>query len=190
MIESALKKFNDEIFLNTEEVFIPISYLIFDDIAIELFKNANPISGFRNANDKIEDREFFYHLLLLHSPILCYRYRINYKTILGLQTAQKLKRAVDQNVLEPTTNIPVRVLKKKPSEHIRKALIQFELTNDLLMKCFVSDTNKISFFLKNWFKKDQGKKSIFQSEEWLSLFPHFDTAKKLAQYLSISEKDL
>jgi hypothetical protein len=48
------------------------------------------------------------------------------------------------------------VLKKKPSPALRRSIALFDLTNDLLAKCFISDTKKISFYLRSWFKKDEG----------------------------------
>lgn len=55
---------------------------------------------------------------------------------------------------------------------------------------FISDTKKISYFLRSWFKKDEGKRSIYQSEEWLTYFPALNTAEKVADFLSISKADL
>ena len=122
--------------------------------------------------------------------MICYRYRKQFKTLTGSFTLTKLRCAIAQHQLPEDHSVLVFVLKKKPSPSLKRSIILFDLTNDLLAKCFISDTRKISYFLRSWFKKDQGKRSIYQSEEWLTYFPALNTAEKVADFLSISKADL
>ena len=190
MTDRKLIKFEASLFDSCVEKSVLVSDIHLDDIAQTMFTKANPISCLRSSNDHVEDSVYFFNLLALRSPILCYRYRHYYVAIGGFMTLIKIKRAIDQAVLSKEKMIPVKLINKKPAENIRRAFIQFDVVNDLLIKCFVSDTKKISRCLRSWFHKQEEKRSIYQSEEWLTLFPQLNTAKKLARYLSISEKDL
>ena len=143
------------------------------------------------SGDRGIDKEAtLYNLLALQSPLICYRFRKNYRALTGTFTLASLHHAQSKLLLKEDTKIPVFILEKKPDESVKKAIALFSLTNDLLSKCFISDAKKIGFYLRAWFSKDEGKKSLFQSAEWSALFPHIDTAEKLASHLSISKTEL
>ena len=183
---------NDEIFRfdetlldNVGLVRVGISDLKSDEIIEQLFEIANPIGGLRTSNDTIESSAYLFNLLSLQSPIICYRYRNHFRSLTGSFTLTKLRCAVAQYQLPEDHSIHVFVLKKKPSPALRRSIALFDLTNDLLAKCFISDTKKISFYLRSWFKKDEGKRSIYQSDEWLTYFPALNSAEKVANFLSV-----
>ncbi|WP_232376001.1 hypothetical protein [Alteromonas macleodii] len=169
---------------------ILISEIVFDDVIHSLFASANPVAGIRTTSDSHDKDATLYNLLALQSPIICYRFRKNYRALTGTFTLASLHHAQAKLRLKEDAKIPVFILEKKPNESVKKAIALFSLTNDLLSKCFISDAKKIGFYLRAWFSKDEGKKSLFQSAEWSALFPHIDTAEKLASHLSISKTEL
>ena len=183
-------RFDETLFDNVELVRVNITDLRSDEIIEQLFEIANPVGGLRTSNETIENSAYLFNLLSLQSPMICYRYRKHFKTLTGTFTLAKLRCAIAQHHLSEDHSVLVFVLRKKPSPVIRRSIILFDLTNDLLAKCFISDTKKISFYLRSWFKKDAGKRSIYQSEEWLTYFPALNTAEKVADFLSISKADL
>ncbi|EKO3780928.1 hypothetical protein P0F39_002479 [Vibrio metschnikovii] len=189
-MEGEILRFDKTLFDNVEVIRVKIEDLSSDDIIEDLFSKANPHSGLKSSNETIEKSAYLFSLLSLQSPIICYRYRKRFKTLTGSFTLAKLRCAIAQHQLPQDFSILVFVLKKKPKPVVRRAIILFELTNDLLSKCFVNDTKKISFYLRLWFKKDEGKRSIYQSEEWLTFFPGLNSAEKVASFLSISKADL
>ncbi|RXJ71679.1 hypothetical protein CS022_20285 [Veronia nyctiphanis] len=131
-----------------------------------------------------------FDLLLIQSPIICYAHRNTYRAVSGLFTVSAIKKASIQNAFPKDEPVRILLLKNKPPVDVRKTIIQYELTTNLLDRCFISDTKKISTFLRAWFVKDDGKRSIFQSKEWLTLYPDLTSADKVAKYLSVSKKDL
>ena len=183
-------RFDETLFDNVELVRVNITDLRSDEIIEQLFEIANPVGGLRTSNETIENSAYLFNLLSLQSPMICYRYRKHFKTLTGTFTLTKLRCAIAQHHLSEDHSVLVFVLKKKPSPALRRSIALFDLTNDLLAKCFISDTKKISFFLRSWFKKDDGKRSIYQSEEWLTYFPSLNSAEKVASFLSISKADL
>lgn len=183
-------RFDATLLDNVELTRVAINELRSDDIIEDLFSQANPHSGLRTSNETIDKSAYLFNLLSLQSPIICYRYRKQYKALTGTFTLTKLRCAIAQHELPEDHSILVLVLKKKPTSSIKRSIILFDLTNDLLSKCFISDTKKISFYLRSWFKKDEGKRSIYQSEEWLTFFPGLNSAEKVANFLSISKADL
>jgi hypothetical protein len=169
---------------------ISLSDIVFDDVIASLFSSANPIAGMRTTSHSLENGTRLYNLLALQSPIICYRFRKGYRALTGAFTLTTLHHGQASLLLEADAQIPVFVLQKKPTESLKKAIALFSLTNDLLSKCFISDAKKIGFYIRAWFQKDEGKKSLFQSAEWSALFPNIDTAEKLASHLSISKTEL
>ncbi|MBF4348515.1 hypothetical protein EAY19_20860, partial [Vibrio anguillarum] len=179
-MEDGIQRFNTTLLDNIDLTKVKVNELKPDDTVEELFSQANPFSGLRTSNETIDKSAYLFNLLSLQSPIICYRYRKQYKTLTGSFTLTKLRCAIAQLQLPSDHSILVFVLKKKPSSDIKRAIVLFDLTNDLLSKCFISDTKKISFYLRAWFKKDDGKRSIYQSKEWQTFFPKLNSAEKVA----------
>lgn len=189
-MKDEITRFDATLLDNVELIRVSVKELSSDDTIQDLFAQANPLSGLRTSNEANDKSAYLFNLLSLQSPIICYRYRKQFKALTGSFTLTRLRCAIAQHHLPDDFSIMVFVLKKKPSPSIRRAIILFELTNDLLSKCFVSDTKKISFYLRSWFRKDEGKRSIYQSDEWLTFFPELNSAEKVANFLSISKADL
>ncbi|MCP4931312.1 MAG: hypothetical protein GY912_04980 [Candidatus Marinimicrobia bacterium] len=155
-----------------------------------MFATSNPISGLRSSNESIDDSIQLFNLLAIQSPIICYQGKQRFYAIGGFFTLQKLKHAIAQEVISPDEITKIFVLSNKPSKEIIKSIIQFGLVNDLFLKCFISDTKRVSHLLRSYFKKDDGRRSLFGSSEWLQILPGIKTSKLFAQFLSISEKEL
>ncbi|CAM3146415.1 hypothetical protein VIDI103191_17960 [Vibrio diazotrophicus] len=189
-MKDEIMRFDATLLDNVELIRVSVKELISDDTIQDLFAQANPLSGLRTSNEANDKSAFLFNLLSLQSPIICYRYRKQFKALTGSFTLTRLRSAIAQHYLPDDFSILVFALKKKPSSSIKRAIVLFDLTNDLLSKCFISDTKKISFYLRSWFKKDEGKRSIYQSDEWLTLFPELNSAEKVANFLSISKADL
>ncbi|WP_305816402.1 hypothetical protein [Photobacterium leiognathi] len=185
-----IERFHDQLLDNYEFTSVCVEEIFYDDILKELFEEANPISGLRGCNVENGDTSNLFNLAALQSPIICYRYRNHFRVVAGVFTLNMIRKGIAQRHVHSDYKVPVFILSKKPIGLVRKHIIQFDLTNMLLTKCFISDTKKISFFLHAWFEKDQGKRSIYQSKEWLSLFPSLDTTEKVSNFLSISKKSL
>ncbi|MDQ2107699.1 MULTISPECIES: hypothetical protein [Vibrio] len=185
-----IKHFDATLLDNVELIRVPIKELSTDDTIRDLFAQANPLSGLRTSNEANDKSAYLFNLLSLQSPIICYRYRKNFKALTGVFTLTRLRCAIAQHHLPDDFSILVFVLKKKPSSNIKRSIVLFDLTNDLLSKCFISDTKKISFYLHAWFTKDEGKRSIYQSDEWQIFYPELNSADKVAKFLSISKADL
>lgn len=190
ILKDGIQRFDATLLDNIELIKVRVNELKPDDTIEELFSQANPFSGLRTSNETIDKSAYLFNLLSLQSPIICYRYRKQYKTLTGSFTLTKLRCAIAQLQLASDHSVLVFVLKNKPSSEIKRAIVLFDLTTDLLSKCFISDTKKISFYLRAWFKKDEGKRSIYQSEEWLTCFPKLNSSEKVASFLSVSKTDL
>jgi hypothetical protein len=185
-----LEKFDEKILDGLDFRKVLISEIVFDDVIHSLFASANPVAGIRATSGNHDKGAKLYNLIALQSPIICYRFRKNYRALTGTFSLAKILHAQATLQLKADAQIPVFILEKKPDESVKKAIALFSLTNDLLSKCFISDAKKIGFYLRAWFSKDEGRKSLFQSAEWSELFPHIDTAEKLASQLSISKTEL
>lgn len=189
-MDSELGTFDKKILDITTFEKVSIADIAFDDVIASIFSTANPIAGMRTASQSLENGTQLYNLLALQSPIICYRFRKGYRALTGAFTLTTLLHAQATLQLKSDTQIPVFILQKKPTESVKRAIALFSLTNDLLSKCFISDAKKIGIYIRAWFTKDKGKKSLFQSAEWSALFPNIDTAEKLASHLSISKTEL
>lgn len=189
-LDTNLERFDRKILDGLDFRKVLISEIVFDDVIHSLFASANPVAGIRATSKNYDEGAKLYNLLALQSPIICYRFRKNYRALTGNFTLATLQRAQATLQINADAQIPVFILEKKPDDSVKKAIALFSLTNDLLSKCFISDAKKIGFYLRAWFSKDEGKKSLFQSAEWSALFPHIDTAEKLASHLSISKTEL
>lgn len=185
-----LRKFDSMLFDNIELKHIALDGLVPDDVLERLYGQANPIALLRNQPKIHFNSEYLFNFSTLQSPVIVYPFRRHFRYLVGSFTVENLRTAASQKLISPEYELPVFVLKKKPSESVRLRLIQFDLTDNLLDKCFVNDTKKILFLLKKWFKKDEGKRSIFQSKEWRSLYPQITSTEALASYLSASKKDI
>ncbi|OLQ90127.1 hypothetical protein BIY22_03740 [Vibrio panuliri] len=184
------ERFHNQLLDNFELSRVCVEDIFYDDVLTEIMERANPVSGLRSSSSQDGDCANLFNLAALQSPLICYRYRNHFRILAGVFTLNFIRKGLAQRRLHSGYEIPVFLLDKKPNVQIRKHIIQYDLTNALLSKCFVSDTKKISFFLKSWFEKEEGKRSIFQSKEWLLLYPNLNTAEKLARFLSVSKKDL
>ncbi|PSV36355.1 hypothetical protein C9J44_10390 [Photobacterium sp. GB-27] len=182
-----LERFEATLFDNVELKKIALEDLISDDILERLYCEANPMSLLRTQPKVNFNSEYLFNFSTLQSPVIVYAFRRHFRYLTGSFTVDNLRTGVAQKLISPDYQLTVIVLKKKPSEFVRLRVIQFDLTDNLLDKCFVSDTKKIMFLLKKWFKKDKGKRSILQSKEWRSLYPHITSTESLAAYLSTSK---
>lgn len=189
-MDNELENFNKKILDITTFEKIPISNIVCDDVIKTLFESANPIAGIRTTSEYHEQGAQLYNLLALQSPIICYRFRKSFKALTGTFTLAKLLNAQATFLLEEDSVVPCIIIDRKPSESVRRSIALFALTNDLISKSFINETRKIIFYLRAWFPVDDGRNSLFKSNEWLTLFPHIDTAEKLANHLSISKADL
>lgn len=185
-----LKSFESALFDNVEFKKIALKDLVADDILERLYGEANPMALLRTQPKVNFNGEYLFNFSTLQSPIIAYPFRRHFRFLVGSFTVDNLRTAVAQKLISPDYHLPVMVLKKKPTESVRLRIIQFDLTDNLLDKCFVSDTKKIMFLLKKWFKKDEGKRSILQSKEWRSLYPKITSTESLAAYLSASKNDI
>ncbi|BDM64472.1 hypothetical protein NFHSH190041_19240 [Shewanella sp. NFH-SH190041] len=185
-----IQKFNKILFNESELLYVQLDKLNADEVLQRLHHSANPFSLLRVKPERMLNADYLYNLLVLQAPIIAYKYRHHYRYIVGAFTIERLHSAVAQKQMPFEHKFPVFVLKKKPSESIRLRILQFELIENLLDKCFVGDTKKIRFLLESWFTKDAGKRSIFQSREWLSLYPDITSISAFASYLSASKKDI
>lgn len=186
----AFKKFDMALFDNIELRHVALNNLVPDDILERLYGEANPISLLRTQPKVNFNDEYLFNFSTLQSPVIVYPFRRHFRYVVGSHTIDNLRTAVAQKLIPSDYHFPVFVLEKKPSEAIRLRIIQFDLTDNLLDKCFVNDTKKILFLLKKWFKKDEGKRSIFQSIEWRALYPQITSTEALAAYLSASKNDI
>jgi hypothetical protein len=169
---------------------VELETLFYDDILKSMLEEANPLAGLRTSNKKINSTIILPRLLSFTSPIIAYKFRNHFRILTGIFTLNDLRKAKEQQFIKQDYKIPILLLSKKPSETVRRMLVQFDLTHNLITKCFINDTSKIIFYLNAWFQKDVGKRSIFQSEQWLQLYPTINTKDNFAKFLSLSKKDL
>jgi len=86
--------------------------------------------------------------------------------------------------------ISVFVLKTKPKPKKIRSMFQLYLSNSLVNQLLINDSKYIGQLLDSWFEKEEDKKSIQNSKEWLNLYPDLNTKDKLAKHLSISKRHL
>jgi len=189
-LEKELAKFDSNLYDKSELVEVKLNRLSPDSIMSAMTKNANPFSAVRTAKETYEQTSPFLNLLSLHSPIICYQARGYYYVVSGFFTFLAFQRYAAQYQTASERIIRVFLLGKTPPKSLRRSIILHSLSTDLLSKCFIADTKKISFYLRTWFNHDPGKRSIFQSQEWLSLFPNLNSIEKVAEYLSVSKTEL
>lgn len=185
-----LTRFNDKLFDNLQLEYLSINNLRLDEKLENIIKQSNPLAAIRTANESYEEGTKFFNLLALHSPIICYPFKKHHKVISGVFTLSTIRKAAAQRHILQDYTIPVFKLTKRPSPSLLRSIALFSLTTDLLSKCFISDASKISSYLRDWFVQDEGKRSIFQSQEWVSLYPKLNSTEKVAQYLCISKTEL
>ncbi|QDF75254.1 MULTISPECIES: hypothetical protein [Shewanella] len=169
---------------------VSLDRIFFDDELEALINNANPFSSVKAVSEKNLLNTYPFTYLCYQSAMIGYQFRKRVKIVSGCFTAKTLFTAQAMQQLPEDFQVPIFILNKKPTQMIRRQMAQFDLTNNLINKCFVNDSRKIGQYLRAWFSKQAGKKSIYQSEEWQALYPELDTSKKLAEFLSISKKEL
>ncbi len=157
---------------NVDLINVSIKDLSSDDIIVDLFKHANPHGGLRTSNEGIDRTAFLFNLLSLQSPIICYRYHKRYKILTGWFTLTKLSCAIAQHQLPEDSSVLVFVLKKKPSAAVRRGIVLFDLTNDLLSKCFVSDTKKSVSIYDHGLVKTKGNEVFTNLKNGSPTSPH------------------
>ena len=185
-----LAKFDNNLYDKSEWVEVKLHRLSPDSIMEALTKSANPFGALRTAKETYDQTSPFLNLLSVHSPIICYQARGYYYVLSGFFTFLAFQRYAAQHKTASERTIRVFKLSKAPTRSLRRSIILHSLCTDLLTKCFIADTRKISFYLRTWFNHDPGKRSIFQSEEWLSLFPSLNSVDRVAEYLSVSKSEL
>ncbi|PWI34740.1 hypothetical protein DI392_00185 [Vibrio albus] len=169
---------------------VSLDSIFFDDELEALINNANPFSSVKAVSEKNLLNAYPFTYLCYQSTMIGYRYRKRIMLVSGCFTAKTLFTAQAMQQLPQDFQAPMFVLNKKPPQMIRRQMAQFDLSNNLINKCFVSDSRKIGQYLRAWFSQQAGKKSIYQSEEWQALYPELNTSQKLAEFLSISKKEL
>lgn len=169
---------------------VSLDSIFFDDELEVLIGNANPFSSVKAVSEKKLLNAYPFTYLCYQSTMIGYRFRKRIKLVSGCFTAKTLFTAQAVHQLPDDFMAPMFVLNKKPPQVVRRQMAQFDLTNNLINKCFVSDSRKIGQYLRAWFSQQPGKKSIYQSEEWQALYPEINTSQKLADFMSISKKEL
>ena len=183
-------KFDQQILKDLKVLQIKVSELQPDTQLQALYQSANPISLLNNQPRNNYNSEFLFNLSALISPVIAYSFRKHYRYLVAHLTVTEHKNAIAHKALKEDHTIPVFLLTKKPPDQVRLKIVQFELTQIMLERCFVSDTTKILNVLEKWFERDEGKKSIFQSAQWQSLYPEITTVEAFAKYISVSKKKL
>ena len=72
-------RFDETLFDNVDLVRVNITDLKSDDIIEDLFEIANPLAGLRTSHESIDKSAYLFNLLSLQSPMICYRYRKQFK---------------------------------------------------------------------------------------------------------------
>lgn len=186
MVEE-FSKFSAKLMKSVEWTEVPLNKILLDDQAQLIVEQANPVSGLRTQTNLSEINPALLNTLLIQSPIICYPFRNKYRLIGGYFTYCKL---VTHSHIEPTVPLQVVLINKKPSDNNRRLFFLQDLTRALLTEGFVSESKQIKFYLESWFNKAPGKRSIYQSPEWQSLFPELKTMDSVASWLHISKKML
>nr|WP_199246752.1 hypothetical protein [Vibrio mimicus] len=108
-----IQRFDQTLLDNIEFIKVKVNSIKPDETIKELFDKANPLSGLRTSSETIDKSAYLFNLLSLQSPIICYRYRKQFKSLTGTFTLTKLQCITAQHHSEHS--IHVFVLKKKPA---------------------------------------------------------------------------
>ncbi len=181
--------FSSKIMEGVEFVEIPISEILLDDEAQKIILDTNPIAGLRTQADFSKTNPKLINIMLLQSPMICFKYGKKYRLIGGFFTYCKLSTLSHEN--NSTDNkVRVTVIQKKPSAQNRRLFFLQDLTRALLTEGFINESVQIKSYLEAWFNKDPQRRSIYQSSEWQTLFPKLKTMEAVANWLHISKKML
>jgi hypothetical protein len=158
--------------------------IYYDPQVEKIIKSANPLAMCRNQKsdfniDNIDG-------LLIAFPIVGYIKNERFSLCSGLFSFNTIAQTCKGN----DRKISVIVFKKKPKpKEIRRLFLTY-LVSQIVNQFYTSDSSQIGFFLNSWFIKDESKKSIQASKEWLSLFPYLNTTELLAKHMGISNRNL
>lgn len=166
-----------------------ISEVSFKDIYYDpqvkrIIKYANPLAICRNR--KSDFRVDNIESLLMMYPIIGYFKGEHFILCSGLFSFNTVIQICKGN----DRKISVIALRKKPRPKEIRHLFLTYLANQIVNQLFISDSSQIGFFLNAWFIKDENKKSIQGSKEWLCLFPSLSTKELLVRHLGIRNENL
>ena len=163
---------------------ITIQKIYYDPQVEKIIKSSNPHAILKNksaslSHDVLND-------LFITFPIIGYLKNDDFFLCSGMYTFN----AAVQILRDNSAVIPVFILKTKPKPKKIRSMFQLYLSNSLVNQLLINDSKYIGQLLDSWFEKEEDKKSIQNSKEWLNLYPDLNTKDKLAKHLSISKRHL
>lgn len=198
MIDSAktgTKTYEDFIkYLTTHVTLVTVELhnLQLSAVADGLIQSANLVSFYKTRSNPSELSEALVSVLALQSPLLCFPAKKStvdeprYEVFGGVITYQRLLT----NQQPKSQKIPVLVLPDAPSEKFIRLYCLQDFTRMFLHDAHNTELKTVQAYLEGWFKKTKGALSIFQSEEWLTLYPQLNSKSKVAKWLNITNKAL
>ncbi|UJF17096.1 hypothetical protein L0B53_04040 [Vibrio sp. SS-MA-C1-2] len=172
-----------------------VKMALIDDIKVDpdlqnLIQKADPVSGTRLSYGILDVKPALLNIRAYQNMMLAYQYRSRYYLLSGFFTYKELLYCSAKEYINKDSLFPIAVFNQKPPLHLKRQIFLSELTHHLLNLGFTSHSNEIGHYLQSWFNVDEGKRSLFQSKEWQSLYPHITTKAELARRLNISERGL
>lgn len=161
-------------------------------VANALIQSANLVSLYKTRSNPSELSESLVSVLALQTPMICFPANTSttdepkYEVFGGVMTYQRLMI----NHPSKLQKIPVLVLPEVPPEKFIRLFCLQDFTRMFLHDAHNTELKTVQGYLDGWFKKTNGALSIFQSEEWLTLYPQLNSKAKVAKWLNVSNKAL
>lgn len=159
-------------------------------VANTLIQAANLVSLYKTRSNPSELSESATSVLTLQSPLLCYPAKSSnsdqpkFEVFGGIMTYQRLLTSS----LPQTQKIPVLLIPDIPAEKFLRLYCLHDFTRIFLHDAHNTELKTVQGYLEAWFKKPQGALSIFQSDDWLTLYPQLNSKAKVAKWLNATNK--
>ena len=159
-------------------------------VANTLLQAANLVSLYKTRSNPSELSESATSVLTLQSPLLCYPAKSStldqqrFDVFGGVMTYQRLLTSS----LPQAQKIPVLLIPDIPAEKFLRLYCLHDFTRMFLHDAHNTELKTVQGYLEAWFKKPQAALSIFQSDDWLTLYPQLNSKAKVAKWLNATNK--
>ncbi|WP_445426679.1 hypothetical protein [Alishewanella sp. HL-SH06] len=171
-------------------IHLPLSHLQLSKVTEKLLLSANVVTIYKSSSNTSALSVGALRAQAIQNPIIAMKAKNSsddtprFDVIGGVITYQRLLSAHP----DKTERFPVLVV----NNFLPKAMVQLfalhDFTRLFLHDAHITEFKTVMSYLEAWIEKPKGANSIFQSQEWLTLYPELTSKAKVASWLNVTNK--
>ncbi|WP_445428944.1 hypothetical protein [Alishewanella sp. HL-SH05] len=171
-------------------IHLPLSQLQLSKVTEQLLLSANVVTLYKSNSNSSALSVGALRAQAIQNPIIAMKAKYSSKKkprfdiFGGVITYQRLLSAH----LDKNCSFPVLVVNNSLPEEYIKLFTLHDFTRLFLHDAHITEFKTVMRYLEAWIEKPKGANSIFQSQEWLTLYPELTSKAKVASWLNVTNK--